>query len=220
MNKPTESAARDVKLLCLGGQVAPPEVLRDWKRFQALAPKAKQNIWEILTPSLPAAPDQAEIEKRGEAFCSLYRVSAQELQASVRVCRFLLLQASSLDLSKEFIREDLERLSGENHEGVEVVLSGYEEAKTRMRREILESTLFDHGKVFTGLDWRVDTIAASDRGINLNSPVVLLTLRYREGHRQEVREEAMTLYVVPEALKQLRSVCERIESMLEVQSHQ
>ncbi|WP_437715850.1 hypothetical protein WMF45_05170 [Sorangium sp. So ce448] len=203
---PAPSAAR---LRCLDGQPAPADVVRDWKRFLELPDKARQNLWEILAPSLAGSVDAA-MERRAEAFCRLYDLAAPELQASLRVCRFVLSRAGSLDLPAADVAEDIAALSGGDARGGVAVLSWYEAAKAVVRRGILEESIFDHGKVLVGLDWRVDRIAGSDRGVHLDAPLAVLTLRLRDGGR----DERTTIYVAPQALGQIKEACDRIERMI------
>ncbi|KYG04974.1 hypothetical protein BE21_43615 [Sorangium cellulosum] len=201
-------APPEARLRCLDGQPAPADVVRDWRRLLDLPDKARQGLWEILAPSLAGAVDAA-MEKRAEAFCRLYDLSAPDLQASLRVCRFVLSRASSLDLAATDVAADVAALSGDDARGV-VVLSWYEAAKAVIRRGILEESIFDHGKVLVGLDWRVDRIAGSDRGVHLDAPLAVLTLRLRDGGR----DERTTIYVAPPALGQIKEACDRIERMI------
>jgi len=51
----------------------------------------------------------------------------------------------------------------------------------------------------------VDNVTASDRGAKLNTTVVLLTLRYRDGNR----EERITFQLTPDAVRELKLFCDR-----------
>lgn len=199
----------EVRLRCLGGEPAPAEIVRDFRRFSALPDKARQGLWEILGPSLASAADAA-MEKRAEAFGRLFEVETADLQASLRVCRHLLTRAGSLDMSASDLAEDLAALSAGDGRGAAAILSWYEAAKGLVRRAILEESIFDHGRVLVGLDWRVDRIDGSDRGLRLDAPIALVTLRVRDGGR----EERTTMYVVPGVIGQLREACDRMERMI------
>ncbi len=72
----------------------------------------------------------------------------------------------------------------------------------------MQGTLADHGKVLTGLSWRVDNVTSSDRGADLASPVVFLTLRYQEGKDSD----SVTLQLTPESLQELKAFMERFAS--------
>ena len=68
-----------------------------------------------------------------------------------------------------------------------------------MRQEVLQGTLADHGKLLLGVDWRLDSVQASNRGSKMRVPVALLTLRFREGEQTQ----RITLQVLPETLREL-----------------
>ena len=85
-------------------------------------------------------------------------------------------------------------------------LAGYDQARAVVRREIVRGALLDHGKLLTGVDWRIDTIAAASRGAKIAAPVVLLTLSYQEGeHRSRI-----TLHATPDMLQELQQLCAQI----------
>ena len=77
--------------------------------------------------------------------------------------------------------------------------------KQMLRNRLTEITLADHGKLLTGLDWRVDNVTASDRGTQLNATVVYLTLHYREGDNQD----RVSLQLTPEYIKHLKAFTDR-----------
>lgn len=196
------------RLRCLEGKPAPAEVVHDWQRFVALPERVLQGLWEILGPSLGAV--NAALEQRAEAFCRLYDVPPADLKASLRVCRFLLTRATSLDLAAEQVAEDVAALSGQRTDAAAWLAARYEAAREIVRRGLVEEAILAHGKVLAGLDWRVDRIEGSDRSVNLASPVVVVTLRLREGDR----DERTTFYVTPEALGGIKDAWARIERQL------
>jgi len=125
--------------------------------------------------------------------------------SAMRGCDFLLRQACALDVDTEAFRQDLSALSEGDEQGVEVIVSQYDGAKAELRKVIVQESLADHGKVLVGIDWRVDNVTASDRGAELNTTVVLLTLRYRENNRVE----RITLQLTPEAIRELKLFSDR-----------
>lgn len=196
-------------LNCLGGQPAPAEVVSDWQRLSNLPERARQALWELVEASLSQV-DPA-LERRAEAFCQLYAVPTVDVQASLRVCRFLMGRAAALDLPITKMAEDLALLSyGERPEAAALLLAHYEAAKAVVRRGLVERMILDHGKVLVGLDWRVDKIAASGRGVGQETPVVLLTMRLREGER----EERNTFYLTPDGFTQMKNTWSGIEAVL------
>ncbi len=106
------------------------------------------------------------------------------LTRAVRACRFLLRQAAMLDLSEAALAEDLARL-GDTGEVRAALLPGYATVKKVVRSEVVRGALVDHGKVVERVAWRVDHVASSNRGANLDVPVAVLSLWYREGERQD-----------------------------------
>lgn len=205
MSSPPPEATLPVKLHCLGGGLAPPDIVRDLRKVTDLPPRVKQAFWEVLGPSLreTLTPD---VEEHLSRFCRAHGADEDALAAVLKACRFLLREASSLDLGRTVFAEDLANLSGNNSELAEILLPGYDAAKSLLRSEILQGSLADHGKLLEGFNWRVDYLTTSDRGDKLRIPVVLLTLRYREGERKK----RITLQLLPDALKELRRICDRI----------
>ena len=119
-----------------------------------------------------------------------------------------------------FHTRELQALSsGEDANDVNLgtVLGSYDALKKPLRAEILEATLFDHGKVLVGIDWRIDRVTASDRGQNLDLPLALLTLHHREGHKERTRDGKTTLYLHADALRELTTACQRIQDLLKPQ---
>ena len=162
------------------------------------------NFWGILRPALmqPANPNNRQ---RIESFSGDYGLKEKDVAAALRSCDFLLRQAAALNMDEAPFRQDLAALSEGDEQGAEVVLSQYEEAKAELRKAIIQESLADHGNVLVGIDWRVDNVTASDRGTNLNTAVVLLTLRYRDANRTE----RITLQLTPEGMKELKRFCDR-----------
>ncbi|NUP12385.1 MAG: hypothetical protein HOW73_40590 [Polyangiaceae bacterium] len=207
----TDGRPRDAAVIlhCLAGQPAPPAVLSDWQRLTALPERAQQGLWELVESSL-ADVDPA-LERRAEAFCQLYGIAPADLQASLRVCRLVLSRAAALNLAQRLIIEDLGALSrGAPPPIADTLGARYDAVKAVIQKGLVERMILDHGKILTGLDWRVDRIAAADRGVGMDTPVVLLTLHLRDGKR----EKRNTVYVTTDAVRELKSALEGIERVL------
>ena len=201
------------KLRCLAGAEAPEELLARWRVFESIPGSARSHIWEVLAQVVVHGSND-EATRCCAEFCRQHGLEPVSLDHSVAVCHFLLSQAARVNLDLEGFRADLEALSGEGGQGALVLTLHYEEMLSILRRQILEGSLLDHGKVFTGLDWRVDLVGASDRGLGIDAPVALLTLRHQQGVGDAADRGRVSLYLVPEAVSQLRQVCEQIEGML------
>lgn len=187
------------------GNPAPPALVDAWRRFRGLDSEARSALWAIVVP-LILEPADPEHRRRLEAFCRDHQVAEDVAVAVVQACGQLLRQAGALDLDQEHFRQDLATLSNGTTVDAGVLLDRYDELKGRLRRQIVAETLAQHGKVLVGLDWRVDQVVGSDRGTRLNTSVVFLTLRYRDGDRLD----RITLQLTPEALTELKQFSERI----------
>ena len=207
MNDAAPGISAPMKLHCLGGISAPVEIVADLRKLLDLPPRAFQTLWEVLGPCLGAKIPPAA-ESRLTEFCKTHGVDEGTLGAALKACRFLLRGAASLDLSRAVFAEDLASLSGKGDEISELLLAGYEQAKNLIRAEILQGALADHGKLCEGIDWRVDYLTSSNRGEKLRIPVAMLTVRYREGNRSD----RITVQFLPDAIKDLRKICDQILS--------
>jgi hypothetical protein len=170
-----------------------------------LPPAAKRQLWQALGPSL-TEPVPPEVERLLDAFCARHGVSDVDLATALKACRFLLREASRADLDAAAFAADVDALSGGSEEIRTILLAGYEAAKSVLRREILRNSILDHGRLLAGVDWRLDRVLASEHGSNIGASVAVLTLRYREGDRQE----RLTLHVLPETLRELRDACDKL----------
>lgn len=194
-------------LRSLGGQPPPPELAADLRRLLELPEGARRRLWEALGPSL-GEPVPAAVERHLDEFCRRHEVGSEALARVLKACRFLVREASKLDLDRAALATDLAVLVPveEAEEIQAIVLAGYDQARAVVRREIVRGALLDHGKLLTGVDWRIDTIAAASRGAKIAAPVVLLTLSYQEG---EARSR-ITLQATPDALRDLQRLCAQI----------
>jgi len=201
----TDTPKPETGLHCFGDRPAPPQVLDGWKQLLGFPRAARDGFWNLLGIAL-MEPANPKFHERLEAFCREHALAEKHAVGAIKACDILLRQASALDLDRERFGEDLAALSDGQQDGPELLLSRYDAVKLELRKRILEGSLADHGKVFVGLDWRLDTVASSDRGAGINADVILLTLRYREGERLE----RITLQLTPEGLKELKLFTERL----------
>lgn len=207
MSQEPSTAKGSIRLRCMQSGPAPPEIIAGWKRFRELPPAARANIWQLLAPVLlqPAGPAQAA---RAEQFSAEHEVSVDDLALSVQSCAFVISRASALDLGVEDFQQDLVALSGGSTELSEVLVGRYEAIKGDCRKAIIHKSLADHGKVLVGLDWRVDNLKASSHGANLETVVILLTLRYQDGEKLD----QLTLQLTPSSFETLKTFMERFGS--------
>ena len=194
----------EIRLRCFQGNAAPPAVTGGWRQL-ARFPAEARGDFRILLQSALAEPDNTANEPALRQFCAKYRVDEVEAVEALGSCSLLFRQAGVLNLDRTAFRQDLLALSGGDPGLGDFILERFEEVKAALRRQIVLDSLMDHGKVITGLDWRVDEVSASDRGVDLNAKVVFLTLRYRDGDRRE----RITFQLVPEAVQELKNFCSR-----------
>lgn len=198
----TESS---VRLYCLGGGEAPAELGADLRVLAQLPPEALQRLWQVLAASLGETIPR-ETEELVEVFCAAYKVEEEALGRAVKACRFVVREAARRDVPAGALAQDLERLCPGDTLVRDLVLAGYEPAKQHLRREILKAALADHGKLLVGLNWRLDSVQASERGVKLQMPVALLTLHYREG----TEAGRVTVQVLPDMVSELKTACEKL----------
>jgi COMM domain len=208
MNLRPENEAGPARLRSLGDAPLPEAIVDDWRRLCALPQPARQAIWEILAPFLTSGPG-ADLERRIDSFCELRRVARDDVLHALNACQLLFHEAIARNLTREEFERDLDRLPADGGPLRSTLLGGYEQARDAVRGRILSDSILDHGSVLTGVDWRVDQVLASDRGVQLHAPIALLTLRYRRGRQ----EERVTLQVDAQRLEELRAACERIRAL-------
>lgn len=179
--------------------------MRDWQRLVALPAPVVDSFWEVLGPFLVLGPGR-DFEQRLEAYCRLRQVEAREVLPALNACQLLVNEAVARDLGAESLARDLEQLPDPRDRAGAMLVRGYEQARPALRQRILSDSLLDHGNVLTGVDWRLDQTLASTRGVQLNAPVAVVTLRYRSGERAD----RITLYLDAQRLQELRAVCDRL----------
>jgi hypothetical protein len=203
-DQPAQTPASPPPLHCLGGFPAPPEIGADIALLKALPPLARRQLYRVLGPCL-GEPVPSSVDAQMDQFSREHALDAGVLARAIKASRFLLRQAAMQDLREAELAEDLARL-GDGGEIRAMLAPGYEVAKTAIRAEITRGALADHGKLVERVDWRMDSVTASNRGENLNLTVAVLTLTYRERERQE----QVTVQLQREELIQLRAMCERL----------
>jgi hypothetical protein len=194
-----------LRLHCLGGRSPSPEIVADLLQVLALPAPAQERLWDVLGPSL-FDPIPREVEARIGAFVRAYGAASEPLTRALRASRVLIREAAARNLGRDKLAEDLVAVAGGAPDLARIVLADYERGKADVQLEAARRTVAEHGKVLESFKWRLDVLSASDRGRGLKLPVVTLTLHYREGDRTD----SLTVQVLPDLLKQLRGVCDRI----------
>lgn len=198
------------RLQTLGGQPAPPDVVAGWRAIEKLPAKVLAALPELVVSALTTR-EPAAINDQVEAFCKGHGVQPGSLAPLLDFAMQMVTRAAAGNLTREAFEADFASLSEDGGAAAKVVARAFEAAKPALRRQIAEASLVSHGRVLTGLEWRMDSVLASDRGLQLGIPLVNLTLRYRE--RDD--EKSITLQAVPEVLTQLRQACQQLEAMIQ-----
>jgi hypothetical protein len=207
MTTQDQGQASGIRLQCCGGSPVPQVVVDCWRSFEGLPEAARDSIWDLFGQTV-LDPDNPANERAAEQFCEQHGVEPAKVIEAVRACDYLVRNATALNLPQNIFEQDLALLSPGNPGAAAILTSRYESVKGNMRRLIVEDSLADHGKVLVGLDWRVDNVTASDRGAQLDSSVVFLTLRYRDSDSFE----RLTLQLTPESLKGLKGFVDRFSA--------
>ena len=192
-------------LKCLGGRRAPVEITRDLKCLTALPKSAKDRFWQALAAVL-AEPVPPEADETLKGFCASHAITLRDLAPPLQAARFIVRAASLTNLSPEDFATDLAALTEGDLEIASTLLGGFDASKEILRAEARLSMLRDHGKLYAGLDWRIDLLASSSRGGSLQTPIAVFTFRYTEGKK----EKRITLQMPTAAIAELRRVCDQI----------
>jgi hypothetical protein len=191
-------------LHCCQGAPAPEGVVHGWKQLLALRTSAQQAFLELLTASV-VEPDEAALEGALAAYCESYDLEPGPVLHALKACQFLLQRSAALDLDSQHFIDDLQKLSADDASGLRLLSSRYLPLKQRVREHLLELSLADHGNVLLGLDWRLDQVGSTDRAVNLNAPVVFLSLRLRDGDSTE----RVTVQLTSRSIEMLRQFIQR-----------
>lgn len=201
----TKSPTLPVKLHCLGGHAAPPEVVADFLATRALPPGARAALWGALVHCLGEVIPKAAQEEL-DRFCAAHAAPPPLVARAVKGARFVLREAAARDLSAAVLAEDLMAISEGDEEIARLLLSGYDAARAAIRAEIVRLSFGDHGKLLDRVEWRMDHVTTSSRGEKLRVPSVVMTFSYTEGD-QKAR---LTLHMPTDAVRGLRAMCDKI----------
>jgi len=210
MTEQTDPQRSPIPLHCFHGAPAPPQVVDGWQRYLHLPKPARRAIWSLLGPAVLDL-NESDHQELLSSFCKEHGISREPVVQAVHSCGFVLSRAAALDLALGQVHEDLSALCSDtavDNDALDILLARYDGMKTQLRGLIVQESLADHGKVLVGLDWRVDNFSASQRGANLDTTVVLLTMRYRDGNQFD----RITFQLTQDALRELKLFCSRFEA--------
>ncbi|MEE8104264.1 MAG: hypothetical protein V3T86_01880 [Planctomycetota bacterium] len=198
-------ASTNPQLVCCGGLAAPPVIVRGVATYAKWDSDLQRSVWDLLYASMTEGPHPGH-DDRGRALAETHSIPGDDLVATVQGLALLVGQSAAHDLTVEQFQQDLAKLVADGEMTIEFLVSRYASVKPELRRGIQHAALEDHGNVFTGLNWRVQKITSADRGVRLDSDIVVLTLSYSDGgeHRR------LTLQFTPESIGELRTFVARL----------
>jgi hypothetical protein len=178
-----------------------------WRSVESELP-AWRGFWDLLEHAVRDPLDPLSSQKIA-TFAEEHRIEAQLVMRALHVCDLVLGGAATYRLSMEDLRHDLMILSNGTMAAFhQDFLRLYESLGPYLQARLAEATLSDHGKLLVGLDWRVDTVTASDRCAHLDTTVIFLTLRFREGDGMD----RITLQLTPQSIRGLKGFIDRFAS--------
>jgi hypothetical protein len=189
-------------LYCLAGAVAPPALASDLLKLLTLPPEAATRFWQVLAPCL-AEPVTRAAEEHLDLFCAAYGIPEDDLARAVKATRFLVREAVSRDVPSAAVGADLDALCPGAWQVREIVLGGYDEARTILRRDMLHAAIAEHGQLLVKVGWRRDQMLATERG-KIDAPLGVLTLHLREG----AETQRLTVFALPDVVRALRAACD------------
>ncbi|MEJ2039666.1 MAG: hypothetical protein P8X55_12155 [Desulfosarcinaceae bacterium] len=179
MTETPEAGATPAGLNCFEGQPPPAVVAEGWKQLAAIPKKSWESFWLLLAPVV-MNPGSTANKDLVTLFCKEHDIAPESLLVAMGCCELLLKQAAALNLSKEIFRRDLAVLAGDDSdELVHFVVQRFAGAMKGIRRQIFMESLSTHGKVMTGLDWRIDKVKHSSKGNHFDTDIVFLTVHFR-----------------------------------------
>jgi hypothetical protein len=198
---------KPVTLKVLQDTLAPVPVLDGWKRLTRFPNGALEQWWTLLEPAVTKAA-LLEDGVRVAQFAQLFALRHDDVALAVQASAFLVTQAVALNLEPDLLKADLELISGQHLTAASQIVEGYEKRREDLRELILEWSLHEHGSVLEGVDWRVDQITASSHGKDLDAPIVLMTLKYRDANDSH----RLTLQLTSTAMEQLQAFVRLFEN--------
>ncbi len=185
----------------LAGEAAPEDILRDATRLEKLSAAAIERLGPLLVRCVlePMTQELGELLSR---YCLQHEAAEADLGHVVKVCRWLLRNASAMDLPVEALEADARLLWNDNDAIVKTLQEVYPPINTQVRGELLKNTLVKHGNVLTDVDWRVDYVASDRHTPRINAHVAMVTLNYATASG----EERLTLQMTPDHLQRLAQV--------------
>jgi len=187
---------------CFPGGLPPLRMVAGWKALLELPQGSLDAFWALVENAL-REPGNPQNQQLVDAYTQQFSAESFQTTEAIGACELLLHQSAALNLSADGLRADLEQLSRGNLRGTDFLMARYDVVRQKLREAILEDTLADHGKVLVGLEWRVDQVNLSHRGAELDTPVMYVGLKYRDGQKMK----GLSLQLTPHAFRMLSGFC-------------
>lgn len=171
-----------VKLACLLGLPAPPELAPNLATLTTLSEPVLATFGEVLEPNLAPVIDD-RVETRVKRYCRLHEIEPDQIGPSVRACRFLFTNAVKSGAGRDGFSADVRALLPEAQAEAALarLLPLFDQAFPQLVKAAVLRSVAEHGKVVQAVHWRIEVIKSSDHGLKLDVPIATLTLQYQEG---------------------------------------
>ncbi len=196
--------AEKPRLHCLDGAPAPDELGPSIMKVMDLDEKVRGAFPELVRAVLGQASDE-QVDETITRICRSNELEVESAGTAIKASRYLVRQAAAFNVNDQQLGQDLTAI-GCADELTAMLVGLYGAVLNELRMEIVQSTIVAHGNVLTGVEWRVDTLGAGNRGRAINVPIAMLTLHFRNGDKSE----RITLQALPDAINTLREVCENL----------
>ncbi len=197
-NEPNASGLR-----LMDGNRLPEEVLAHLSKLPCLSVEVKAEfLWPLVQVSMEG--DDEDLEKAIEGAAGESRFSKSDMHSSVAAVNFLVSNAGSRDLSEEQFASDLSVVPDLSNEDRELLSSGYDAFRVKLRESFQRSAIFTHPNLVRGIGYRVVNIEATEKARHLNVPMAYILFRCQDqGHSTEL---ALPL----EGVQAIRDMCNTI----------
>ena len=118
----------------------------------------------------------------------------------------MLKRAAEANATAEQMAQDLAAVDAADQ--AEAIVALYGAQGNDLRAELARAAVLSHGNVMSGIEWRIDSVASTDRAKEINLAVAMLTFHYVDN----ATDKRITLQVLPDMLGELRRVCDQILS--------
>jgi hypothetical protein len=193
-------------LFAFDGKAAPEELAPALRGLLELPAEVRGELGPLLGPCLEPMPDD-QLDNRIARICRRHELDPRVAGPGFKGVALLFRSAAAVACEPEQLSQDLRALDIAVGDALDALLLPlYQEAYPQLRMQIVRDSIAAHGRVLTNIEWRVDTLGASNRGRKLEVPVALMTFAYQEAGRND----RFTMQLLPDAVVQLRDICDHL----------